>query len=170
VAGRRKHEDSRRDLRLLRDPLHVERQYLLAQVRALRERLLAHEVRPVLLVHDVARIRKRAVPADVIDVQVRVHDDVDIRGGNAELLQLFEQACVAVGEEGAGLRSRTRVDEQRRIVGSQQYDVHWDPPGLVVVDARKGLAHGGEAALAIGDDVEGHSGFRPAKPSSTPCQ
>jgi hypothetical protein len=117
------------------------------------------------LMHDVARVRERAVPPDVIDVQMRVHDDVDLLGR-----ELAEQARVAIGKERARLRAGARVDEDGSVATAKQDAVHRQPPIGVRVDRRERLAVRRERTLAINEHVRRHSGFRPAKPSSTPCQ
>ena len=52
----------------------------IANVQGDRERALAHEVRPVPVVDDVTRVRKRARPPDVVDMEMRVHDYVHVLG------------------------------------------------------------------------------------------
>ena len=56
---------------------------LTAQVRAQRERLLGHEVRPFVGGHGVAGVRKETVPTDVVNVEVRVHDEIHPVGARA---------------------------------------------------------------------------------------
>ena len=88
VAGRRHEANPRRDLELCVDE-HDEagigqRLDAIAEMRPLLERLLGHEERPVVRRHDVASVWKGAVPPDVIDVQMGVHDEVNLVGGRAD--------------------------------------------------------------------------------------
>jgi len=41
--------------------------------------------------HDIAGIREGTVPADVVDVQVRVHDEVDLLHSGERLRQLARE-------------------------------------------------------------------------------
>jgi hypothetical protein len=92
-----------------------QRQHLLTQMRALGDRLLGREEAPVVAVDDVTRIRKSPVPAHVVDVQVRVHDEIDLLDVHEGLRKLARQMCLRVGHECTRLRSEACVDEDRRF-------------------------------------------------------
>src|SRR5438552_11915406 len=69
-------------------------------------------------------------------------------------------------QERARLGPCPRVDEHRRCFAAKEHDVDRQPPTLVRIDRRERLPDGREAALAVDEHVDGHSGLRPAKPSS----
>ena len=93
MAGRRHEANPGRDLELSVDEHHqtgvAQRLDTVPQVRPLLQRLLRHEVRPVVRRHHIAGIRKRAIPAHVIDVQMRVHDEIDLGRTRADSRELL---------------------------------------------------------------------------------
>src|SRR5262249_59115993 len=61
-------------------------------------------------------------------------------------------------------------DEHGCVAALQQRTVDGYPPGDGGLDRGERLAQRRERSLAVGEHLRVHSGFLPAKPSSTPCQ
>ena len=171
MTRRRLNADAGSDLRRATDSFHVlERRDLLAQVRAFCQGRIVDEVRPVVLVHHVASLGKRSAPPDVVGVEVRVHDDVDVLGLHTGRRERVEQRRTGGRQEVPRLRADARVDQDGGSVAAQERAVHGHPPVHVGLDRRERLAQRRERAFAVGQNLRSHNGFLPANPSSTPCQ
>src|SRR5438445_817690 len=81
------------------------RLHAIAQMRSLLERLLRHEKRPVVRRHDVAGVRKGTVPTHVVDVQVCVHDEIDLGRARADPRKLGKKSRAGSRHEGPRLRA-----------------------------------------------------------------
>src|SRR5581483_2608031 len=82
-----------------------------------RIRLGAREVREIVGMRDVARVPEERLavdygPADVVDVQVREDDEVDVVGRDAVPAELVDEAALPVGHErAAACRPDAGVDK-----------------------------------------------------------
>ena len=139
-------------------------------MRPLILRLLCHEEGPVVLVHEVARVRERPVPVHVIDMQMRVEDYVDVGRRYTQPLERRDQHRLRLRYERPRRWAETRVDQHGRVIRAHEDALEGQPPLLIRVDVGKHFADARERPLAVDDHVDRHSGFRPAKPSSAPCQ
>jgi hypothetical protein len=113
----------------------------------------------------------------MVDVQVRVHDEIDVLDLDADTRELTEQPGVRLRHELSGRRPEPGVDEHRRAARPREQHVDRQRPRLARVERRERLGDRREAAFAVDErgDVEGSefhsgSGLRPANPSSIPCQ
>ena len=87
------------------------------------ERVLGHEVRPLVGRHDVAGIGKGAVPTDVVDMKVRVHDEVHLIGARACTCELSQESRARIRHERARRRPEPGVDEHCRAVPADENGV-----------------------------------------------
>jgi hypothetical protein len=71
------------------------------------------------------------VPTHVVDVQMRVHDHVDVLRRDAVTCELGEEDGLRFGHERTGLRPDSRVDQQRRPAVTHEHCVDRQPPALV---------------------------------------
>ena len=113
----------------------------------------------------------------MVDVKVRVHDEVHLVGAGACARKLLEQPRARVGHERARLRPESGVDEHRCAGSANENRVDREPPLVGAAQRRKRLREGREASLGVHEDrnverAHSHSGsgFRPPNPSSTRCQ
>ncbi len=90
--------------------------------------------------HEVARVLEDdgpvpvGVPAEVVDVQMREEDDVDVLRSNPCVLKGSGQEALALGSPPLPQpgRADTRVEQQRLATHAEQVDGHEQPPGRAV--------------------------------------
>ena len=113
----------------------------------------------------------------MVDVQVRVHDQVHLRRAHACTRELGEKPRARIRHKRARLRPEAGVDEHCRAGAANQDDVDREPPLLAAAQRRERVPNSCKAAIAVDEDgdverADSHSGsgFRPPNPSSTRCQ
>jgi hypothetical protein len=113
----------------------------------------------------------------VVDVQMRMHDEVNLVGGPADPDKLVQKPRARARHERARLRPKPCVDEHRRPASTDQNGADRQPPLLVAAQRRECLRDGREASLGVDEDgdvecadSQSGNGLRPPNPSSTRCQ
>jgi hypothetical protein len=138
--------DARDDLDLFVDELELprglERREIVGVIGRVGPLVRVHRVQPLEALERVARAREGRdervavpprVPAGVVEVEVRVHDERDVFRSNAALRELAEELRRALdpvdaAELVAHLRARARLDDDDviRIADEQAAHVHLD--------------------------------------------
>src|SRR6267143_1568940 len=192
VARRGHGRDGARDARLAVHELHEaevgERPHAGRRVGIARRLMLGRVAGlPVFRAHPVTRFRKRRhpaaagvgeVPADVIAVQVRHHDHVDLVDPHALRLEVLQQRAPRHVRRLLRARAEARVDENRAPVGADQVGAEVEADVVIVqvrlvgapallgnrreevaeVELERAVGEGHDLDVADANDVVGHVG------------